>query len=59
MSNEEYLEEMFHIAHKCGVLTEFHEKITTTQSQGCEPLFTVIPKVFSQFKKQGLIVEED
>lgn len=59
MSNEEYLEEMFHIAHKCGVLSEFHEKIITCQTEGREPLFTVIPKVFRQFKNEGLITDED
>jgi len=59
MSNEEYLEEMFHIAHKCGVLNEFHETISNSQIRDREPLLTVIPKVFSQFKREGLIIEED
>lgn len=58
MSNEEYLEEMFHIAYRCGVLTEFHSKIEELQKSRMTPLVTAIPLAFQEFKREGLIIED-
>jgi hypothetical protein len=58
MSNEEYLEEMFHIAYQCGVLKEFHAKIDELQSQNRTPYVTAVPLAFQEFKREGLIEED-
>jgi hypothetical protein len=58
MSNEKYLEEMFHIAYQCGVLTEFHAKIGEIQSKNRTPYVTAVPIVFQEFKNNGLIEED-
>ena len=58
MSNEEYLEEMFHIAYRCGVLNEFHSKIDELHKTHMTPLVTAVPIAFQEFKREGLITED-
>jgi hypothetical protein len=58
MTNEDYIEEMFHIAHKCGVLNEFHNKVTEIHVKQRTPLVTAVPIAFRAFKQEGLIVED-
>ena len=58
LSNEEYLEEMFHIAYRCGVLNEFHEKIGELHDKFHTPLVTAVPLAFQEFKREGLITED-
>ena len=59
MTTEEHVEEMFHIAYKCGVLDEFHERVRTQHKINNDSLPEVIFKTFENFKKEGLIIESD
>jgi hypothetical protein len=58
MTNEDYIEEMFHLAYKCGVLDEFHEKVSEIHIKQQTPLVTAVPIAFRAFKQEGLITED-
>ena len=58
MTNEDNIEEMFNLAYKCGVLNEFHEKVSEIQVNHRTPLVTAVPIAFRAFKQEGLITED-
>ena len=56
MSNEEHIEEMFHLAYASGVFKEFSEKVTeTVKNNPSDSLCVVTERVFNKFLKDGLI----
>lgn len=59
MSNEEHVEEMFHLAHTSGVFRQFLEKVTeTVKNNPSESFCTITERVFDKFTKEGLIDSE-
>jgi hypothetical protein len=59
MSNEEHVEEMFHLAHISGVFKQFLEKVTETVKNNPSESFCIsTERVFDNFIKEGLINEE-
>lgn len=56
MTNEEYVEEMYHIAHNYGVMEEFQNEVK--KELNFKPTvnrYDVIHEVFYKFVSEGLI----
>ena len=59
MTSEKLIEEMFHIAHKQGLMSELHERAGKIQQEYSAPITTAVPIAFQSMKKDGLIHEEE
>jgi hypothetical protein len=59
MSNEEHIEEMYHLAYLSGVFSEFSSEIIIERSKDPKIGFSeLVQRVFEDFVEIGLIEEE-
>jgi len=58
MTNEEYVEELYYIAHKCGVMGLFTKEVDNLIKSDGKSLSDATHHVFVKFKKEGIIQDE-
>lgn len=59
MTSEKIMEELFHIAHKQGLMDELHKRTEKLTSEYKTPISTAVPIAFQSMKKDGLIQEDE
>lgn len=59
MTSEKLMEEMFHIAHRQGLMNELHERAGQIQKEYSAPITTAVPLAFQAMKKEGLLQDEE